>query len=170
MPSDTLTTMRWLAKSPSGSFGGLMALYESNWERFRLLVPALARLRHTQVSRVHADCSVYLRVVERTRYTTTVELSYLFADEATGVPVADPDLTVRVYHDTRQVEALGCAPMHRHELLRRLSSEFRELERRWRINLLLNKWLDYLLDSGHLFTGLTSQRCPAGLPARAARR
>ena len=139
------------------SFVALMALYESNWDRLHALVPALSRLRGPQVSRVHEDCDVHLEVLERTRYTTTLRLTYLFdCGDARG-EVRDPDVVVRVYHDARQVEAMTCARVHRHEVLRRLAAAHVELDRRWSRNVLLNKWLEYLLDCGHLFAGLHSQ-------------
>ena len=40
---------------------------------------------------------------------------------------------------------------HRHAELRRLSKvHHRELDDRWRRNVVLNKWLEYLTDHGHL--------------------
>jgi uncharacterized protein YqiB (DUF1249 family) len=66
--------------------------------------------------------------------------------------IADPDLTVRIYHDARLAEAIAARVAHRHEVLQDLDpAHAAELGRRWRINMLLNKWLDYLLDVGHGF-------------------
>ncbi len=43
---------------------------------------------------------------------------------------------------------------HRHTKLRELAgSSGAELDRRWRINMLLNKWLDYLFEVGHSLDG-----------------
>ena len=40
---------------------------------------------------------------------------------------------------------------HRHSVLRRLYKASRqELDTRWRRNVVLNKWLEYLTDQGHL--------------------
>jgi len=48
-------------------------------------------------------------------------------------------------------EAMSIGRRQRHESLRRLLKEHRkELDRRWRRNMILNKWLEYLSDQGHL--------------------
>ena len=55
------------------------------------------------LSRVRGDCDLQLSVVERSPYTTTLNLTYLIPDqEATR---RFPDMGVRVYHDARLVEA-----------------------------------------------------------------
>jgi len=65
--------------------------------------------------------------------------------------LADPDMTVRVYLDGQQAEVLAIGEQQRHTALRRLAFEHREeLDRRWRFNIVLNKWLEYLVDQGHL--------------------
>jgi uncharacterized protein YqiB (DUF1249 family) len=64
--------------------------------------------------------------------------------------VADPDIVVRIYHDARLAEAVCSGEAHRHAKLRELAkSSGEELDRRWRLNMLLNKWLDYLFEVGH---------------------
>ena len=66
--------------------------------------------------------------------------------------MADPDLILRVYHDARCVEAVAGSDRHRHHKLREWALDSSsELDRRWRINMMLNKWLDYLFDVGHTF-------------------
>ena len=67
-------------------------------------------------------------------------------------PVADPDLAVRLYLDARVAEVTAWAAFHRHELLADLTERYsRELDRRWARNIVLGKWLDYLLDNGHSY-------------------
>ena len=57
---------------------------------------------------------------------------------------------MRIYHDARLVEAVSSREAHRHTKLRELAgSSNAELDRRWRLNMLLNKWLDYLFEVGH---------------------
>jgi len=141
-----------------GSFSGLMSLYEENWGLLQALAPTLSRLRGEHRSRVQGDCDVYLQVVETTRYTMTLKLTYLFETPGNQDPFADPDFTLRIYQDARQTEALSCLNEHRHALLRRLSGENDELDRRWRRNVVLNKWLIYLLERGHLFAGMPCAR------------
>lgn len=137
----------------AGSFRGLMSLYESNWRRLaQLLGPA--RLRDAPdevVSAVPEDLDLHLRVADRSPYTTTFRLTYFFDDS--DDTDADPDITVRIYHDARLAEALSCRRIHhRHRLLGRYATDAQdELARRWQRNVLLNKWLEYCLERGHSF-------------------
>ena len=134
-----------------GSFTGLMTIYESNFLKFIQLVSDLRFLDTPWVSSVPDDCDLYLECTRRDPYTSTLRLTYWFA-EAEGERVADPDLEVRLYHDARLAEARGGCTLHRHRVLRALANGHSlELDRRWQSNIMLNKWLDYLLESGHRF-------------------
>ena len=131
------------------SFVGLMALYESNYLRLHQLIPDLDRLDGYYRSRVAADCDLHVEILERSRYTITLSLSYFFNEN--GIRIADPDMQVRVYLDCRLAESLSLRGDHRHAALRKLSRAHRkELDKRWRRNIVLNKWLEYLMDHGHL--------------------
>ena len=131
------------------SFAGLMSLYESNYLRLLYLLPELERLDGCYRSTVAGDCDLHVEVLERCRYTVTLSLTYYF--DTDGGRVADPDLKVRAYLDGRLAEALSLGGDYRHSELRRLMQKHREeLDTRWRRNMILNKWLDYLLEQGHL--------------------
>lgn len=131
------------------SFVGLMALYESNFLRLLRLIPEIDHLDGCFKSRVAGDCDLYVEIIETSRYTVTLSLTYQLATDD-GVLV-DPDMMVRVYLDGQQAEVLAIGETQRHEALRRMVFEQREqLDRRWRCNIILNKWLEYLSDQGHL--------------------
>lgn len=150
--------------APPRSFAALMTLYESNHIRLRALVPQLAGLRPgvpALVSRAPLDCALHLSIRERSRYTTTLHLTYFFEED--GESVADPDLLVRVYHDARMAEALACGLQHRHPLLAGFETRRgSELARRWSCNMMLNKWLEYCAEHGH------GRWLPAPQPSRGA--
>jgi len=131
------------------SFVGLMALYESNFLRLLQLIPEIERLDGCFRSRVAGDCDLFVEIIETSRYTVTLSLTYHLPTDK-GL-LTDPDITVRVYLDGQQAEVLSIGERQRHQALRRLVFEHREeLDRRWRFNIVLNKWLDYLYDQGHL--------------------
>ena len=131
------------------SFVGLMMLYESNFIRLRQLIPELERLDGYYQSRVAGDCDLHLEILDRSRYTVTLSLSYFF--QVDGTRFADPDVKIRVYLDGNLAEAMSLCGEHCHAELRRLTRMHgAELGARWRRNIVLNKWLDYLLESGHL--------------------
>ena len=146
-----------------GSFGGLMALYESNFIKFSRLAGSVGdEPGRDYFSKVTTDCNLYLSVEASTRYTRDVRLTYRFP-EADRL-VADPDLRVRVYLDARMTEVSGWARHHQHPLLRGLAQRFkREIDRRWSRNMMLSKWLDFLTDKGHSFRPLDRS---SGLPLK----
>ena len=156
MLNDTHTLVSW--RSRPRSFVALMSLYESNYLRLASLAGDLRLLAGVRLSRVADDCDLRLSVTERSPYTTSLELTYLFEDPQ-GLTTY-PDMRVRVYHDARLVEAQEWAPeassqgggRHEHEILRRLrGAAERELDQRWARNTMLNKWLEYCIDRGHGF-------------------
>jgi uncharacterized protein YqiB (DUF1249 family) len=131
------------------SFVGLMSLYESNYLRLFRLIPELDRIDGCFHSRVVGDCDLHVEILERCRYTVTLSLTYhLETDDGLLI---DPDMTVRVYLDGKLAEVMAIGDCQRQSTLRRLVEEHRkELDRRWRRNIVLNKWLDYLSEQGHL--------------------
>jgi uncharacterized protein YqiB (DUF1249 family) len=148
MISDSVVNLGRMTRP--GSFAALMTLYESNYIRLGWLVNDLVAPAPAAVSDVKGDLPLYLTLLERTRYTTSVHLTYFF-DEGEA-RVADPDLRIRIYHDARLAEAMACTHRHRHAALRRLDpGPGQELSRRWARNVMLNKWLEYCTDLGHRF-------------------
>ena len=137
-----------------GSFGGLMALYEANYIKLNQLAGSLEYCPNQRISFSSQDCNLYISVENRSRYTCELRLTYLF-NEGNDV-VADPDLVARVYFDARMAEVKGWINAHRHELLRSLSRRYRgELDLCWTRNIMLSKWLDYLIERGHHFPAIS---------------
>lgn len=141
----------WLAGAQPRSFTGLMALYESNYRRFERLVPEIELPFDRATSRSEDD-TLYLRVIERCRYTTTVHLTYWFGEGDQAHP--DPDLRLRVYRDAQLVEAIYCDTRSRYAALAGVPDIHDDvLASQWPRNLFLNKWLAYCLSHGHGFGG-----------------
>ena len=145
-----------------GSFTGLMTLYESNFIKLSQLIAEFDSFPDAHgslaVSSSEEDCDLYLAVKRRRPYTTTLKLTYLFVldgpDTRQSQSIPDPDLWVCVYHDARLVEA-------RRPRVRLVPTLFgaadtpawsKELDWRWQDNIMLNKWLDYLIRRGHRFS------------------
>lgn len=134
-----------------GSFSALMTIYESNYLKLSRLLRGLDLSRTAWVSGLTEDCDLHLTLLRSERYTSTFKMTYWFEDVAHG-QVADPDLIVRVYHDAGLAEGAGGRHFHQHRVLRELARVHAlELDRRWRTNIMLNKWLDYVLHMGHSF-------------------
>jgi len=126
-----------------------MSVYESNYLQLLHLIPEMERLDGCFRSRVAGDCDLHVDILDRSRYTVTMSLTYYF--ESDGRRVADPDMLVRAYLDGQLAEAMKLGMEHRNAELRRLIRGHRtELGERWKRNIVLNKWLDYLIEQGHL--------------------
>jgi uncharacterized protein YqiB (DUF1249 family) len=111
----------------------------------------MADIPDRQVSRATGDLPLFLSVRDRGPYTTTLHMTYMFEDGSE--PVADPDLSVRVYHDARMAETLHCATFHRHAVLEPFTTgPGKAMDQRWIRNMMLNKWLEYCADTGHRFS------------------
>jgi len=132
-----------------GSFTGLMTIYESNYIKLSRLTTEFDWSGWSMVSTSVRDIDLHAQLLRREPYTTTLKLTYWF-EEPGGLLVPDPDLILRVYHDARLAEVVSGRDRHTHHKLRELACDSSaELDRRWRINMMLNKWLDYLFDVGH---------------------
>jgi len=120
-----------------------MGLYESNYLRLTSLAGYPPSLNGVSTSHVAGDCELRLTVLDRSRYTTDLALTYLLPPTALGgqAPLAVPDLSLRAYHDARLVEALPGAGVRDRELLQS-----------WTRNMMLNKWLEYCVERGHRFS------------------
>jgi uncharacterized protein len=147
--NDSLALVSW--RAPPRSFVALMGLYESNYVRLNWLTTGVAGLQGAHRSVVTGDCDLLLTVIERTPYTSTVNLSYSIAED-----LQIPDLRVRVYHDAHLAEAQEWAGTHSQPVLKALRTQAeRELDQRWARNVMLNKWLEYCVERGHRFSSAT---------------
>ena len=138
--------------SPRG-FVSLMDLYESNFIRLRKLIPDLDKLDTSVISRSAGHLDLYLNIVERSRYTSTLYLSYCF-DTLHGLTM-EPNLKIRVYHDARLAEVMAGHLRHGRLILDNLPAD--ALREKWRLNRFLNKWLGYCLRQGHSFSPFIMQ-------------
>lgn len=126
----------------------LMDLYENNFIRFKKLVPRFEEIDTTSVSRVPGCLDVHILVIEHSKYTTTLKMTYLFSDDERIV--AEPDIKLRIYHDARLVEVVAGHLKHGRQKLDHLPVT--SLKLKWHLNRFLYKWLGYCLYLGHEFT------------------
>ena len=150
MQTDQLCVVTW--RTRPRSFVSLMTLYESNFIRLSWLALDVQHLPDRAVSHVAGDCELHLAVLDRSRYTTTLALTYRFNDA--GGFITEPNLELRVYHDARLVEALGSIDSRRHrDLVDMRGNGGQRIDERWMRNQMLNKWLEYCAERGHRFAG-----------------
>jgi uncharacterized protein YqiB (DUF1249 family) len=151
----SLTHRRRFHEGPD--LAALIALYESNYVRLLQLAPELESMQGSFRSRVAGALDLYLSVDERFKYTTSLLLTYRFG--GTEEIVLEPRARINVYHDVRAAEVVS---HYRRRRTRGIEAWRRghmpEVQRRWRMNRFLNKWLRFCTHQGHLFLACTASR------------
>ena len=143
---------------------GLHEVQEEIYRQLHLLLPDQIAFHDSLCSRVPGSPDLRLEVLERHSYTTFFRLTYEFA-EGDSRSYA-PDAHIRFYHDARIAEATsfnlgqGCIrTAHPSYPVKHL------LQKAWRRNRALDRWLDYLLRQGHSVATMK----PAAGPITASR-
>lgn len=149
----TQTASRFARLPKLSRFGWLMGLYAENHERFsRVFAPAELE-RGTYLSDIGDGLALRLDVIEQHRYTTEMRLTYAVLDPLTGEP--DPSAYLRLYRDTRQVEATHCYVGRRwQDVIGLYPPPEQVIGHRMRMNTFLGKWLEYLAERGHCMATL----------------
>ena len=145
-------------------FVSLMDLYENNFLRMKKLVPGLDSLEQHAYSRIEGCMGLHISVLERSRFTTTLRMTYHFTED--GCLHAEPDLRLRVYHDAGLVEVISGHLKHGRQKLDHLPADAK-LEK-WKLNRFLYKWLGFCLHQGHHFRGQAKDRLHNSAATRAA--
>ena len=143
------------------SFTDLMEMYEHNYIQLRLFCGDIQQLPDESISTLPGSVPVKLTVLERSRHTTLLMLTYLFDnttlvdDLAHNLPHKKnrrPDLKIQVYHDSRQVAVVSRSCQISGKDIRLWEKQVDTvLLCRWRLNRFLYKWLHYLSYKGHRF-------------------
>ena len=131
--------------SPVNKSYWLQRICEGNYETLHRLIPDLDGLQRTRARIGGEGPALFIRLLERTPYTLTLELSHRFGATAQE-GVLEPALRVRVFLDARIAEVLGDQdrppPAH---LLRRNGAARAVLDYKWKLNYFLQKWLEHCL-------------------------
>lgn len=132
--------------SPRG-FVSLMDLYESNFIKLRKLLPEPENIESAVISKSAGHLDLYIKVIERSKFTTTFYMSYCFPTEE-GLQM-EPNLKIRVYHDAQLAEVMAGHLHHGRLVLDHLPVN--ALREKWQLNRFFNKWLGYCIRQGHSF-------------------
>ncbi len=142
--------------------GRLVELCEHNYELLQRLMPALKDMRGQYTAELSGHADLHLDVLEHSRYTSLIHLTYYFEHAQGRQP--EPDAVIRVYQDARELEVVElhqansvlCAtPLY----------EVPGLDNKWQLNWFVGKWLAYCVGAGYRFHP-TSR--PAGIAVAGA--
>lgn len=128
-----------------------MEIYERNYYLLDQMLPDIDQLPNTMVSHVSDSLDLYLTILERCKYTTTILLTYYFP-VSVDEKMADPDLTLRLYHDTGQAEALACMKTGFMPVEHSHMNKKPYVDCRWESNIFVEKWLRFSIEQGHIFS------------------
>lgn len=131
----------------SGTFAGLMDLYERNYISLRRLIPQMPQSGSVLLSRASGGLDLHLEIVECFPYTTEVILTYQFSKQ--DQVLAEPNLHIRIYKDAQLAEVMSARLRNWPEFQVQSGTQ---LSARWHVNRFLYKWLNYCLYQGHRFT------------------
>jgi uncharacterized protein YqiB (DUF1249 family) len=128
----------------------LPRLHEHNYGLLIKLIPGLDRIAGKALSAPRGETPLHLKVLETTRYTTTISLTEYIH---TGcLSIAYPEVEIRLYHDARVAEVL--------QYRSRTGLSWLDNTRRFRdqgnmgmerLNGFLGQWLRRCLSRGHCF-------------------
>jgi len=125
-----------------------MGLYGENFELLTRLFEPADLVPGRYVSSIGDGLDLQLQLIEQHAYTTELRMTYALRDPLTGQ--ADPSAYLRLYSDTRQVEATHCYLGQRWQDVLGMHPPAAELfDHRMRMNTFLGKWLQYLGERGH---------------------
>ena len=136
------------------TFAGLMELYENNYIKLRKLCNNFDNLHENSISRVDQGLDLYLQVIERSRYTVTLNLTYRFSNSEQGEFKALPNLLIRIYFDAMQAEVLQRSVKRPVDVC---FESKKNLNNKWQNNRFLFKWLSFCLHQGHSFRSESSR-------------
>ena len=129
---------------------GLIRIYEASYVRLARLVPDLAGCDRAMVSRVAGALDLHLEIIERQPYTASLRLTYRFTDR--DGCVLEPNAWINVYHDVRAAEVVSYCRRRKSRSVRPWTpGRMPELDRKWRMNRFLLKWLRFCTYQGHIF-------------------
>ena len=127
------------------SFVGLMTLYESNYVKLNHLFPNIKQYDDDRSIKSPFGNDIQLGVNKKTKYTMIISMTYSF--EESEIIEYEPNLTIKIYFDSRSAEVIGIGKLSKKSKLRDITYQNKDIiNQLWRRNIILNKWLDYIID------------------------
>ena len=134
----------------------LEQICESNYQKLLKLIPDLLTFKETAIGLAAHNTTLHLKVIERTPYTMTVELSHCF-NKKNLEEFLEPAVKIRIYLDAQLAEVISdyvrasVAQVFKDPGLSREIMNYK-----WRLNYFLQKWLDHCLKKDYQFVTIRS--------------
>lgn len=131
------------------SAGMLGALCEENYRLLMRLAPLLLSMRGGYCSQIKGIPPLMLQVEHTGPFTREVRLNYLFETPGNQIPLLDPEMLLRLYSDTGQLEVIEIKKQQRLPVEGLYRSP--GLQQKWKANLFVGRWLEYCLSNNYFF-------------------
>ena len=129
----------------------LEQLCESNYQKLFCLIPDLCSFQNQATGKTSNKPTIYLKIIERSKHTLTVELSHQFNRNLENLMA--PAVKIRIYLDANLAEVL------KHHARTDVSRVYKDpgqtveiMDYKWRLNYFLQKWLDHCLKTNYEFS------------------
>ena len=136
-----------------GPLSYLLNLYEENFDLVRQLLGPVRNYSGAHLSHVPGKPPLWLEIIEQQPYTSILRITHSFnaaQAEVLDRLVLDPNAYVRIYHDTKQAETTHCFVGAELKKLYSMAVPVSVVnEKRLQMTVFFNKWLRYLLETGH---------------------
>ena len=127
------------------SFVGLMTLYESNYIKLNHLFPKIRQYDADRLIKSPFGNDIHLGINKKTKSTMIISMTYSF--EESEIIEYEPNLIIKVYFDSRSAEVISIGKLSKKSKLRDITYQNKRIiNQLWRRNIILNKWLDYIID------------------------
>ncbi len=74
-------------------------------------------------------------------------ISMTYSFEESEIIEYEPNLTIKIYFDSRSAEVISIGKLSKKSKLRDITYQNKDIiNQLWRRNIILNKWLDYIID------------------------
>ena len=74
-------------------------------------------------------------------------ISMTYSFEESEIIEYEPNLTIKIYFDSRSAEVIGIGKLSKKNKLTDITYQNKDIiNQLWRRNIILNKWLDYIID------------------------
>jgi len=128
----------------------LEKICESNYQKLFRLIPNLCALDNTAIGQTTNKPALHLDVLERNRYTLTIELNHCFNQPLSELTT--PRLKIRVYLDAQLAEVIRDEFHPTVDRVYQNPGNAREIQDyKWRLNYFFQKWLDHCLKTDYRF-------------------
>ena len=128
----------------------LEKLCESNFQKLFCLIPNLCDFQNIATAEAVDNPTLYLKVIDRTKHTLTVELSHQFSKQLETF--MEPAVKIRIYLDANLAEVIKDHARPKVSIMYKDPSQSVEImDYKWRLNYFLQKWLDHCLQNDYIF-------------------